>query len=104
VHLDHIPYVICGNVTYFHTKFYVDDFSRLASVGLKVLPHFMKIGHLFWELKEGHTDTHRQYGDHVSIFISFEKGKKNKAFRKASGFQLTFVRDRVSSRFFGAHW
>jgi hypothetical protein len=42
--------------------------------------------------------THIQHGDHISTFIAFEKGKTNKAFRKASGFQLTFVKDRESSR------
>jgi len=63
----------------------------------------MKIGHLAGELKEGHTGTHRRHCDHISISISFEKGKKNQAFRKASGFQLSFVRDRESSRFSGAH-
>jgi hypothetical protein len=44
--IDSIPFVICRNVTYLHTKFYVGDFNRLASVGLKVIPPFMKIGHL----------------------------------------------------------
>jgi len=36
MHVDNIPYVICRNVTYLHTKFYVGDFNRLASVGLNV--------------------------------------------------------------------